>query len=1047
MFGNDNVVETWSSIENGGRRGRRSRRAMVAVLGTAAVGAAVLTPVATARAADADVVINEIMYSPLSDVDGDEFLELTNRAATPVDLSGWCFSGITLCFPTGVSIAGGGYLVVAKDAVRYQQTYGAAPAAVYTGGLSNGGETITLRNAPAAGAVVIDSVAYTDRNPWPTTTDGGGPSLELIDSALNNDDSLNWAASRAISGSTPLAANSVTAAGLKPRITAVTASPTVPTAGQAITVAATITGQTSAVVRYRVNFGAEQTAVMTSAGGDAFTATVPGATVGQLIRYRVEATNAAGTNTGPRADDSSPYAGVVVANGITSAVPILEWFIADADYNLITQNPTVDISRPSVIAYNGQVFDNALVNIRGQNSQTAVKPNWKIEMPKNHDITFVGTAGPVDEFAMQGDWSDHSRGRPLLAWDSYQTVGNTRAQVFPIRTQRNGQFQGLYTYVDLFDGTWRDREGYSGKQFFKSETSAFITTVPLEERRFEKKNPADGDFSNLQTFLDGVALTGTAQRDHLLANVDIPQMLNYAVATAIVQHTDSSRKNWYLAQDTTTGRWTIIPWDLDHTYGNDCCNVVSPMVTPAEPQDQTSALMVALLADADFRQMYFRRLRTAVDQVLATGRLEGVYDTKVGAAAPEFALDFARWPVAGWSASQQTYAAQRTQLFNALNARRAAFANDARVPAAQAAEPAIVIDEIQHSPLAGTGAEFLELYNPSTTQAVDISGWVLSGAVDLAIQPGTVLVPGGRMTFVKDDATFRSTYGGTVFVGGRFGGDLAPGETVTLTRAGGTVADTVTFGGAGWPDASNGRSLELVNLAADNNDPANWALSVMPAGSPGAANQTVFAGSAPGAPTIGTASAGANSATVRWTAPTVTGGAAVNGYVVKVLDGVGAQVGALRPASRNATSLIVSGLTAATSYTFQVSAINVAAVGAASASSNAVTVVAPSTAGRPVIGTASSGTAGSPITAIARWTPPASTGSSTITAYRLTALQMTSTAADATVLGRTEAPIRTGATRSYTFTLPSGIYRFEVEALNATGWSPVSARSAAVTAQ
>jgi hypothetical protein len=1047
MFGSE-----WSSGSEQGartavRRPGRTRPGLIALAVVAATAATALLPIGPAAAADTDIVINEFMFSARSDLDGDEFLELANRGTTSVDLSGWCFSGITLCFPVGTSIAAGGYVVVARDAVRYQQTYGAAPAAVYTGGLSNSGETITLRNAPAAGAVVIDTVAYTDRNPWPTTTDGTGPSLELIDSSLNNDDSLNWAASVAISGSTPGAANSVAATGLKPRITAVTATPTVPAVNQPVTVSATITGQTGALVRYRVNFGAQQTIAMTSAGGDSYTATVPGAAAGQLIRYRVEATNGAGTSTGPRTDDSSPFAGVVVANGITSAIPVLEWFIDDADYNMITQNPTIDINRPSVIAYNGQVFDNATVNIRGQNSQTALKPNWKIEMPKNHEITFVGTAGPVDEFAMQADWSDHSRGRPLLAWDSYQTVGNVRAQVFPIRTQRNGTFQGLYTYIDLFDGTWRDREGYSAKQFFKSETSAFVSTVPLEERRFEKKNPADGDFSNLRTFLDGVALTGTAQANHLRANVDIPQMLNYAVATAITQHTDSSRKNWYLAQDSATGRWTIIPWDLDHTFGNDCCNVVSPMVTPAEPQDQTSALMVALLAVPEFRQMYFRRLRTTVDQVLATGRPEGVYDARVGPAAPEFALDFARWPVPGFSAASQTYAAQRTWLFNALNARRSAFANDSRVPAAQPANPNIVIDEIQHSPLAGTGAEFVELYNPSTTQAIDISGWVLSGAIDLVLQPGTVIVPGGRMTFVKDDATFRASQGGTVVVGGRFGGDLAPGETLTLTRASGTVADTVTFGGAGWPDASNGRSLELVNLAADNADPANWALSPMPAGSPGAVNQTVFPGSAPGAPGIGTAVTGANSATVQWTAPTVTGGAAINGYVVRVADSGGAQVGALRPASPNARSLVVSGLTAGSAYTFQVSAVNVAGVGAASASSNAVTVIPPSTPARPVIGTASSGTAGSPITAIARWTPPTSTGSSPIVAYRVTALQMSSTAAGATVLGRTEAPIRSSGNRSYTFTLPAGIYRFEVEALNATGWSPLSARSGAVTAQ
>jgi hypothetical protein len=54
--------------------------------------------------------------------------------------------------------------------------------------------------------------------------------------------------------------------------------------------------------------------------------------------------------------------------------------------------------------------------------------------------------------------------------------------------------------------------------------------------------------------------------------------------------------------------------------------------------------------------MYFRRLRTVVNQVLPPGRLEAVFDAKVGPAAPEFALDFARWP-RGFNTS---YAAQRT---------------------------------------------------------------------------------------------------------------------------------------------------------------------------------------------------------------------------------------------------------------------------------------------------------------------------------------------------------------------------------------------------
>ena len=134
---------------------------------------------------------------PRSGADGDEFLELYNTGASNVDLSGWSFSGITLTFAAGTSIAAGGRLVVGKDAARFQLTYGFAPAAVYTGSLSNGGETITLRDA---GAATIDSVTYSDRDPWPTTTDGTGPSLELIDPAQDNNDPVNWAASVSLTG-------------------------------------------------------------------------------------------------------------------------------------------------------------------------------------------------------------------------------------------------------------------------------------------------------------------------------------------------------------------------------------------------------------------------------------------------------------------------------------------------------------------------------------------------------------------------------------------------------------------------------------------------------------------------------------------------------------------------------------------------------------------------------------------------------------------------------------------------------------------------------
>ena len=131
--------------------------------------------------------------------------------------------------------------------------------------------------------------------------------------------------------------------------------------------------------------------------------------------------------------------------------------------------------------------------------------------------------------------------------------------------------------------------------------------------------------------------------------------------------------------------------------------------------------MRAILAVPEWRDMYFRRLRTLVNQILAPGRLEALYDARIGPAQPEATLDFAQVAPRG----TVTYANQRTALFNAINARRTAFANDARVPATS--PPAEHRDQ-RDPALAGRGqhAEFLELYNPSTTQAVDLSGWSIA---------------------------------------------------------------------------------------------------------------------------------------------------------------------------------------------------------------------------------------------------------------------------------------------------------------------------------
>ncbi len=87
---------------------------------------------------------------------------------------------------------------------------------------------------------------------------------------------------------------------------------------------------------------------------------------------------------------------------------------------------------------------------------------------------------------------------------------------------------------------------------------------------------------------------------------------------------------------------------------------------------------------------------------------------------------------------------------------------------------------------------------------------------------------------------------------------------------------------------------------------------------------------APGAPTIGSATAGNAQAEVSFTAPTSTGGSAITGYTVTSNPGGVTSTGASSP-------LTVTGLTNGTAYTFTVRATNSAGTGPASNASNSVT--------------------------------------------------------------------------------------------------------------
>lgn len=152
-----------------------------------------------------NVIMNELMYHPLSGLDDDEYIELFNQSTGAVNIGYWRFTdGVTFAFPPGTTIPGRGYLVVARNATnliaRYPQLGPGNTIGNYSGQLADGGEHLRLSRPddlalPDMDFVVVDEITYRDGDDWGRWSDGGGSSLELVDPRADNRQAMNWAGS------------------------------------------------------------------------------------------------------------------------------------------------------------------------------------------------------------------------------------------------------------------------------------------------------------------------------------------------------------------------------------------------------------------------------------------------------------------------------------------------------------------------------------------------------------------------------------------------------------------------------------------------------------------------------------------------------------------------------------------------------------------------------------------------------------------------------------------------------------------------------------
>ncbi|MEY4916256.1 MAG: hypothetical protein RL616_169 [Verrucomicrobiota bacterium] len=157
-----------------------------------------------------DVVINELMYDPISGNDDDQYIELYNKGTNAVNLAGWQLtSAVTFTFPS-LTLAANSYVVIGRNTAnlfaKYPNLNATNTVGNFSGKLSHSGEQLALtmpaehKTTNNSGALVtniiniaVNDLTYGTGGRWGQWSAGGGSSLELVDARSNNRLAANWA--------------------------------------------------------------------------------------------------------------------------------------------------------------------------------------------------------------------------------------------------------------------------------------------------------------------------------------------------------------------------------------------------------------------------------------------------------------------------------------------------------------------------------------------------------------------------------------------------------------------------------------------------------------------------------------------------------------------------------------------------------------------------------------------------------------------------------------------------------------------------------------
>ena len=322
-------------------------------------------------------------------------------------------------------------------------------------------------------------------------------------------------------------------------------------------------------------------------------------------------------------------------------VDTIEISIDQAALDWIYNNVQSDSMHYSTIRYKNKWFDEFVDSVgfrlRGNTSRDALKKSFKLSFNTFiHGRKFHG----VEKLNLNGEHNDPSIIRSKLCWDLFSDIGETASRASHVAVFINGTFYGLYISVEHIDeeflsknypddsgNLWKCR--YPADLSYRGANPENYYPYYGDDRPYElKTNKNEYDFTQLARLISILHLTP----DNLLADslesvLDLPSVLKYFAMDVLVGSWDDYRSlmnNYYLYYEPSSGKFHLIPYDYDNTFGVDWFDLDWANVSPYDfPQVAAGErpLLDRILANNQYRNLFTHFLDFYSNNVFLYGQL------------------------------------------------------------------------------------------------------------------------------------------------------------------------------------------------------------------------------------------------------------------------------------------------------------------------------------------------------------------------------------------------------------------------------------------